>query len=406
MKRVSEKEFVEMFANEAQKRKYEEQGKLVGDNKRSVIVMAEKFCDVKILPSGSKRPPEYKLTKFKTIPLTRTGKKIQDSVYQYLCPLLIDFLLEEKPKVVGADRFLSSVNILSDNYYHICENLRVTASVLKLDYDLLLHFVNKFKNRLLYYFKETMGILIDEGAIISTYVSPYDSKQDHYQCAVFIIDSINKERCFEYRQKLSNIKSLSTRAIESFKEMLLKNLDDKVKETDLPKLYDVMFAHKKVDINFRDRLDELKQRYEFSEHCDLICDKCRLIKASDCQKRPVAKTKKCCNKVFTRESPEYLEWTRSVLERDEYTCQCCGSKINPQAHHVFNYSSYPELRVDIDNGITLCESCHAPYISGSFHNIFGIRNNTREQLDLYISKHGEIRRAIQSVIENIFDESR
>ena len=57
--------------------------------------------------------------------------------------------------------------------------------------------------------------------------------------------------------------------------------------------------------------------------------------------------------------PEYKAWRRDVFERDSYTCQYCGQiggKLN--AHHIKPYAYYPDLRTDLDNGITLCVKCH------------------------------------------------
>jgi len=57
---------------------------------------------------------------------------------------------------------------------------------------------------------------------------------------------------------------------------------------------------------------------------------------------------------------EYKEWRYSVYERDNYTCQLCGQESvgNIQAHHIHPWSTHPELRFEVSNGITLCKPCH------------------------------------------------
>lgn len=65
-----------------------------------------------------------------------------------------------------------------------------------------------------------------------------------------------------------------------------------------------------------------------------------------------------------RQSPEYRLWRTMVFKRDNYTCVQCGIKpgmgkrVDFQADHIKSFAEYPELRLDIDNGRTLCVECH------------------------------------------------
>jgi len=52
-------------------------------------------------------------------------------------------------------------------------------------------------------------------------------------------------------------------------------------------------------------------------------------------------------------------WARRVLSRDEAKCQHCGAVGVPVvAHHILSWEDFPELRTDVENGITLCNPCH------------------------------------------------
>lgn len=55
---------------------------------------------------------------------------------------------------------------------------------------------------------------------------------------------------------------------------------------------------------------------------------------------------------------EYRQWRRFVFARDDYTCQICEAKGRRiHANHIKKWSDYPELRLIMDNGITVCERC-------------------------------------------------
>lgn len=60
-----------------------------------------------------------------------------------------------------------------------------------------------------------------------------------------------------------------------------------------------------------------------------------------------------------RRSLEFRLWRKSVFDRDDYTCQHCkkrGAELHPD--HIKPFALFPELRFDINNGRTLCKTCH------------------------------------------------
>lgn len=59
-----------------------------------------------------------------------------------------------------------------------------------------------------------------------------------------------------------------------------------------------------------------------------------------------------------RTNERYQKWRVSVFIRDNRQCQKCGSKKEIQAHHIKMWSKFKEFRYDINNGITLCYTCH------------------------------------------------
>jgi len=66
-----------------------------------------------------------------------------------------------------------------------------------------------------------------------------------------------------------------------------------------------------------------------------------------------------------RYSSELVKWRMEVYERDKYKCQSCGQVGGGlEAHHILSWAQYPETRLDVDNGITLCRECHLHKVHG------------------------------------------
>lgn len=56
----------------------------------------------------------------------------------------------------------------------------------------------------------------------------------------------------------------------------------------------------------------------------------------------------------------YMEWRKKVKDRDNWKCRIadknCKGKL--ESHHILPWRDHPELRYEINNGITLCHAHH------------------------------------------------
>lgn len=88
-------------------------------------------------------------------------------------------------------------------------------------------------------------------------------------------------------------------------------------------------------------------------------------------------------RLIKRKVPQNYKWIRDVYERDNYTCQCCGYDNGGTliAHHLNSWHWDKDNRFNIENGVTLCDSCHH-----RFHKEYGYKDNTKEQFLEYLNK--------------------
>jgi hypothetical protein len=65
-------------------------------------------------------------------------------------------------------------------------------------------------------------------------------------------------------------------------------------------------------------------------------------------------------KQHERNNPNDKQWKYAVYKRDNFKCRLLDNHCNGrmEAHHIFSWKDYPELRCNINNGITLCHYHH------------------------------------------------
>lgn len=67
---------------------------------------------------------------------------------------------------------------------------------------------------------------------------------------------------------------------------------------------------------------------------------------------------------MAKRSSAHIRAQKLGRERDRGVCQICGSKMQPEGHHIIDYSF--SGAANADNIITLCHTCHVKAHKGLF----------------------------------------
>lgn len=153
---------------------------------------------------------------------------------------------------------------------------------------------------------------------------------------------------------------------------------------DLPK-----YSGKSVDVECdccQKRYKIIKENYEKTKHGDKIyCRSCAKKLFNSNINHPLYKQEITMEeREKGRFYPEYIDFIKRVLARDNYECQCCHKtrkEVELQVHHLDGYNLYKEKRTEDSNGITLCSTCHS-----NFHSVYGKGGNTKKQFEEWFGK--------------------
>lgn len=140
--------------------------------------------------------------------------------------------------------------------------------------------------------------------------------------------------------------------------------------------YDAMLGHKYGRLKVIEFGDDIRQgkaniptficQCECGTIKDIVCadvrkgaiKSCGCLRVEQLRNDALSDDDRAENK-YQRVTPEQRFWRKKVFVRDKYTCRCCSSKgIKLAAHHLNSFSTHPNLRTEVENGVTLCSKCH------------------------------------------------
>ena len=105
----------------------------------------------------------------------------------------------------------------------------------------------------------------------------------------------------------------------------------------------------------------IKYYRENREHClkiKRIYDKNNPEKKLISREKTLTKQGKFMNMTCIEYTYALMSWSRCVKKRDNYVCIWCKSTENLNADHIKPKKDFPKLALKIENGRTLCKTCH------------------------------------------------
>lgn len=163
---LTEQELVNLFGSEGQKKSYKENGKLIGANKKTLLTKMEKYCNIKDL--GNRK---YKITKIHKYPLPGSFPKMQKSLYKYICPLILNYLIDNEynknRKIdITVGKWSREINMVNRNYNLVKYNKEETSKETQYPIDLIYDFIEKTDDMLDHYITNALDYLKSAGLII------------------------------------------------------------------------------------------------------------------------------------------------------------------------------------------------------------------------------------------------
>jgi len=79
------------------------------------------------------------------------------------------------------------------------------------------------------------------------------------------------------------------------------------------------------------------------------------------------------------------EWSKEVKKIFDNRCAICGSAKDLEAHHIYPKSKYPQIALDIRNGVCLCRKCHRTGAM-AYHKKYGMFGNVKSIIFFTIVK--------------------
>lgn len=175
----TEKELVESYGSPAQKNSFESLGWLQTKNKKTLLEKISRYCNITEVSKHI-----YEITEVYPYIVPANFKKMNTSLYQYICPLILDKIINGHDKTRKIDitigKWAREINMVNHNY-NLCKyNKEDTSRMTDYPINTVNEFYDKSDDMIEYYITNALDYLKSAGLIIwrDVYKVYYEQSND------------------------------------------------------------------------------------------------------------------------------------------------------------------------------------------------------------------------------------
>lgn len=168
--KITEQELVKLFGSDAQKKSYTENGRFVSANKNNLFKKINKYCEIKELKKKKDGRNMYEITKVYDYPLPANFNKMNNSLYKYIVPLILNSLINGHDKnnsiEITVGKWAREINMVNHNYNLIKYNREDSSKEFQIRLETMNEFFDKADHMINYYIENALDYLKSAGLII------------------------------------------------------------------------------------------------------------------------------------------------------------------------------------------------------------------------------------------------
>ena len=163
--KLSELKLVELYGTDTHKKSYLENGHFVGANKKPLLNKVSRYCNIEDLGNRT-----YRITNVYKYPLPANFNKMNQSLYQYIVPLLLTNLInghDEHNKIdITVGKWAREINMVNRNYNLVKYNREDASRETQYSINTINEFYDKADDMIDWYITNALDYLKSAGLII------------------------------------------------------------------------------------------------------------------------------------------------------------------------------------------------------------------------------------------------